>query len=84
VDPCFEYWGQGFKLLRPKKLIEWPAYIKMLGRHNRRRDILIEAGQTFITDVDNCIECMRACPTGSRWKKIRPKKIVPQKSGGTD
>jgi len=84
VDPCFVYWCYGFKLMRPEKLVEWPAFIKMIRQHNRRRDIGIEAGQTFITDVDHCIECMRACPVGSRWKKIRPKKIVPQKSGGTE
>jgi len=83
VDPCFVYWSYGFKRLPPKRLGEWPAYIKMLLAHNRRRDIGVEMGQTFITDVDNCIECMRACPVGSRWKKIKPKNVVPQKTGGT-
>jgi hypothetical protein len=29
-------------------------------------------GQIFITDVDFCIECMKACPVGERWKDIRP------------
>jgi hypothetical protein len=50
----------------------------------KRRDLLVESGQTYITDVDNCIECMRACPVGERWKKIRPKTLPPQKSGGTE
>jgi len=83
VDRCFNYWSYGFKLLPPKSPLEWPGFLKMVLDHNRRRDILVEAGQTYITDVDNCIECMRACPVGSRWKKIRPKEIVPQKTGGT-
>jgi ferredoxin len=49
----------------------------------KRRDLLVESGQTYITDVDNCIECMRACPVGERWKNIRPKELLPQQSGGT-
>lgn len=83
VDPCFVYWSYGFKKLPPARLREWPAYLTMLMRHNRRRDIMVEFGQTMITDVDYCIECMRACPVGERWKKIRPRKLPPQKSGGT-
>jgi epoxyqueuosine reductase len=83
VDPCFVYWSYGFKKLPPARLREWPAYLKMLLHHNRRRDILVEFGQTMITDVDHCIECMRVCPVGERWKKIRPAKLPPQKSGGT-
>ncbi len=83
VDPCFVYWCYGFKGAAPRKLRDWPAYVKMLLAHHKRRDIAIEAGQTFITDVDHCIECMRACPAGEQWKDIRPAKMVPQKTGGT-
>jgi epoxyqueuosine reductase QueG len=72
VDPCFHYWTWGFDRVPPKKLGEWPAYIKMLLAHNRRRDFMVEFGQTMITDVDNCIACMRACPMGSEWNRIRP------------
>jgi len=73
VDPCFVYWSTGFERMKPKSLREWPAYLKMLAKHNRERDMLIETGQIYITDVDFCIECMKACPVGSTWKKIRPK-----------
>ncbi|MEN6473668.1 MAG: 4Fe-4S binding protein [Syntrophaceae bacterium] len=83
VDPCFMYWTYGLKGLSPEKLSEWPAFIGMLLKHARRRDLLVEAGQTYITDVDNCIECMRVCPVGERWTGIRPKYLSPQKSGGT-
>ena len=83
VDPCFVYWSYGFKRLPPARLREWPAYLKMLRHHNQRRDLLVEYSQTMITDVDHCLECMRACPVGERWKKIRPGKLPPQKSGGT-
>jgi epoxyqueuosine reductase QueG len=83
VDPCFVYWSYGFQRLPPARLREWPGYIQMLLKHARRRDLLIEAGQTYITDVDNCIECMRACPVGEKWKEIRPKVLPPQRSGGT-
>jgi epoxyqueuosine reductase QueG len=82
VDPCFVYWAYGFKKLPPENIGQWPAYIKMLLRHNRRRDIAIEFSQTSITDVDQCIECMRACPVGKRWENIRPEKLPPQKSEG--
>ena len=84
VDPCFVYWSYGFKRLPPAKLREWPGFIRMILKHARRRDILVESGQTYITDVDNCIECMRACPVGERWERIRPKVLPPQKSGGTE
>jgi epoxyqueuosine reductase len=83
VDPCFIYWSYGFKKLPPSKISEWPAFIKMLLQHLRRRDILIESGQTYITDVDNCLECMRACPCGERWKEIRPGVLPFQRSSGT-
>ncbi|MFZ5569145.1 MAG: hypothetical protein ACOZF0_01980 [Thermodesulfobacteriota bacterium] len=83
VDPCFVYWSLGFKRLPPAGLREWPGYIRMILRHFRRRDLLVESGQTWITDVDNCIECMRVCPVGDNWKTIRPPKLPHQKSGGT-
>ena len=72
VDSCFNYWSYGFERLPPRKLREIPGYMKMLMRHLKSRDILIEYGQTMITDVDFCIECMKACPVGREWKKIRP------------
>ncbi|MCP4116053.1 MAG: hypothetical protein GY737_11735 [Desulfobacteraceae bacterium] len=49
----------------------------------KKRDVVVELGQTAITDVDNCIECMRVCPVGHAWKKIRPRTIPLQRSGGT-
>ena len=72
VDPCFDYWSMGFERTRPRRLIEWPAYAGMLRRHLRRRDVLVETGQIYITDVDFCIACMKACPVGERWEGIRP------------
>jgi epoxyqueuosine reductase QueG len=84
VDTCFVYWSYGFKRLPPAKLREWPGFIRMILKHARRRDILVESGQTYITDVDNCIECMRVCPVGERWERIRPKELPPQKSGGME
>jgi epoxyqueuosine reductase QueG len=83
VDPCFVYWAFGFKRLPPEKIRQWPGYIRMLRQHAKKRDFLVEFPQIFITDVDFCIECMRACPVGENWKKIRPKKLPLQKSGGT-
>ena len=82
VDPCFAFWAYGFKRLPPVRFWEWPGYIRMLHQHLKQRDLLVESGQTYITDVDNCIECMRVCPVGGNWKKIRPKLLSPQKSGG--
>ena len=84
VDPCFVYWSYGFKRLPPARLREWPAYLKMLRQHTRRRDTLVELGQTYITDVDNCIECMRACPVGDRWEDIRPRVLLSQRSRGNE
>lgn len=84
VDPCFVYWSLGFKRLPPARLREWPGYLRMIRRHMKRRDFLVESGQTYITDVDNCIECMRVCPAGKRWEKIRPEKLPSQKSFGTE
>lgn len=83
VDLCFVYWCYGFKQLPPKRFWKWPGYIRMIWQHMKKRDFLVESGQTYITDVDNCIECMRACPAGEAWKKIRPKVLTEQKSGGT-
>lgn len=82
VDPCFVYWSLGFKRLPPARLREWPGYIRMIHRHMKNRDFLMESGQIYITDVDFCIECMRACPVGSQWENIRPRKMRPQKSAG--
>ncbi|TFF86632.1 MAG: epoxyqueuosine reductase [Promethearchaeota archaeon] len=73
VDKCFTYWALGFKKQLPGKIREFPSFLKMLWRHNKYRDWFTEFGQNFITDVDYCIECMKACPVGSHWKKIRPK-----------
>jgi len=84
VDPCFVYWSLGFKKLPPARFWQWPGYIRMLRQHVKKRDFLVESGQIYITDVDFCIECMRACPVGENWKKIRPKKLPLQKSGGTE
>jgi epoxyqueuosine reductase len=81
VDPCSLYWSTGLKQLRPQKLREWPMYIKMLIRHARKRDLPFEIGQTFITDVDYCIECMRSCPVGTRWEQIRPESMPVQRHG---
>lgn len=83
VDPCFVYWAYGFKKLPPASVWEWPGYLKMLLQHNRRRDAFVEFSQTSITDVDNCIECMRVCPVGERWKNIRPTNLPMQESFGT-
>ncbi|MBW2220199.1 MAG: 4Fe-4S binding protein [Deltaproteobacteria bacterium] len=84
VDPCFVYWSLGFKKLPPARFWQWPGYIRMLRQHVKKRDFLVESGQIYITDVDFCIECMRACPVGENWKKIRPKELPLQKSGGTE
>jgi epoxyqueuosine reductase QueG len=82
VDPCFVYWSSGFNRLPPSSLREWPGYIKMLREHLKRRDPVVELGQTYITDVDHCIECMRVCPIGKHWQDIRPNVLPPQRSGG--
>jgi epoxyqueuosine reductase len=84
VDPCFVYWSSGFKRLPPVRFRDWPGYVKMISQHLKRRDLVVEMGQTYITDVDHCIECMRACPVGENWKKIRPKMLPPQRSNGTE
>ena len=84
VDPCFVYWSYGFKKMPPARLRDWPGFLSMLFKHLRQRDMLVEAGQTYITDVDNCIECMRVCPAGEMWKGMCPSTRPPQRSGGTD
>lgn len=71
VDPCFNFWSLGLERMRPSRLSEVPGFVRMLWGHARRRDIFIEAGQTYITDVDYCIECMKACPVGARWEPLR-------------
>jgi len=71
------------KNCRPTDFGNGPDIVKMLGQHLKRRDPLVEGAQTYITDVDNCIECMCVCPVGEKWKKIRPRLLLPQKSGGT-
>ncbi|MBN2297713.1 MAG: epoxyqueuosine reductase [Deltaproteobacteria bacterium] len=81
VDRCFIYWTLGLKELPPKNLRQWPSFLKLLVRHLKARDLIFELGQTYITDVDFCIECMRACPVGSQWKGIRPKVLPLQRHG---
>jgi epoxyqueuosine reductase len=71
VDPCFVYWSLGFKKLLPARFWQWPGYLRMVRQHMKKRDLLVESGQIYITDVDFCIECMRACPAGASWRKIR-------------
>ena len=71
VDPCFNYWSLGLERMPPQRLKEVPGFVRMLFDHAKRRDIFIEAGQTYITDVDYCIECMKACPVGERWSQIK-------------
>ena len=81
VDRCCFYWTLGLKKLPPKKLRQWPSFLKLLVKHLKKRDLVFELGQTYITDVDFCIECMRACPVGSQWKDIRPEILPPQRHG---
>ncbi|MBF0224291.1 MAG: 4Fe-4S binding protein [Desulfobacterales bacterium] len=82
VDICFNYWAYGWKRSMPRSLKDWFGFIKMLKTQAKHRDFIIEIGQTYITDVDNCIECMRACPVGENWKSLRPKTMRPQKTMG--
>jgi len=64
VDRCFNYWAYGLELLRPRSPSDWPAYLRMMFRQARSRSLFVEISQNYITDVDYCIECMKAC--GSR------------------
>lgn len=68
VDPCFNYWSLGLERMAPRRARDLPPYLAMLRDHLRKRALVIEIGQNFITDVDYCIECMKACPVGSRWE----------------
>lgn len=77
VDACFHHWSLGFEKRKPQKLSDWPGYLRMLLQNNQRRDWFIELGQTYMTDVDFCIECIKACPKGERWKDMR-KRLQPQ------
>lgn len=70
VDPCFNFWSLGLERLAPRRPREVLPYLAMMRRNLRSRALLIEVGQNFITDVDYCIECMKACPVGSRWKGL--------------
>ncbi len=70
VDPCFNYWSLGLDRLPPRSAGELLPYLRMLLRNARERAVFIEMGQDYITDVDYCIECMKACPAGSRWKNL--------------
>jgi epoxyqueuosine reductase len=74
VDPCFDYWSTGLERMRPSKPSEWPPFLRLAYQHTRYRDLFTEMGQIFITDVDFCIDCMKACPVGERWKDIRPQR----------
>ncbi len=72
VDPCFNFWSLGLEHLAPRKPGEVVPYLAMIRRNLKTRSLLIEVGQNFITDVDYCIECMKACPVGSRWQQLGP------------
>jgi epoxyqueuosine reductase len=72
VDPCYSFWSKGFKQVYPERLRDWTKFLRMLWQHNKTRDVFIEMSQSFITDIDFCIECMKACPVGTHWEKIRP------------
>lgn len=73
TDPCYSYWSKGFKQVYPERTRDFPKFLKMLWESNLTRDVFIEMSQNFITDVDHCIACMRACPIGTAWEKIRSK-----------
>lgn len=74
-DKCYSYWSKGFKMNYPEGLRDWPKYLRMLWQNNQERDVFIEMSQNYITDVDYCINCMKACPVGTLWEKIRPKLV---------
>ncbi len=76
VDPCYSYWSKGFKQVYPERLRDWSSYLRMIMQFNKTRDVFIEMSQNYITDVDYCIECMKACHVGTHWEKIRPKVII--------
>jgi epoxyqueuosine reductase QueG len=70
VDPCYNYWTTGMERMRPRRAKEFPPFFAMLYDHWKRRDPFVEIGQIFITDVDFCIACMKACPVGTRWESL--------------
>jgi epoxyqueuosine reductase len=70
VDPCFNYWSLGLERMRPRRPGELLPFFQMLYKNFLRRDLFIELGQTYITDVDFCIDCMKACPVGDRPKAL--------------
>jgi epoxyqueuosine reductase len=70
VDPCFNYWSLGLERMRPRSPGELPGFLRMLYENLLRRDLFIEMGQTYITDVDFCIDCMKACPVGERPRAL--------------
>jgi len=45
VDPCFFYWSWGFDKVPPRRLRDWPPFLKMLLGHVRRRDFVVESGR---------------------------------------
>ncbi|MCP4760689.1 MAG: hypothetical protein GY870_02835 [archaeon] len=80
VDPCFDFWGTGLTKPMPRNFFEILKRTPYLLKHKKRRHLITEIMQIAITDVDFCIECMRACPKGSAWEKIRPKLEFPKKT----
>jgi epoxyqueuosine reductase len=72
VDRCFNYWAYGLERLRPSSPSEWPAYLRMLFRQARSRSLFVEISQNYITDVDYCIECMKACGCGGQAAETGP------------
>lgn len=70
VDTCFNYWSLGLDRLPPKRPGELRPYLRMLLENVRERALFIEISQNYITDVDHCLECMKACPVGSRWNAM--------------
>ena len=80
VDRCYSYWSKGFKQVYPERLRDWTSYLRMLMQFNKTRDVFIEMSQNYITDVDYCIECMKACHVGTQWEKIRSNLLKKEKS----
>jgi ferredoxin len=70
VDPCFNYWSMGLERMRPRRPGDLLPFMRMLYENLLKRDLFIELGQTCITDVDFCIECMKACPVGDRPRAL--------------
>ncbi len=72
VDPCFGYWGYGMKFPKSRRGLKM---LKLLIHNNKYRAAFTEMSQVYITDVDYCINCMKVCPIGTKWEKIRPNKM---------